>query len=119
MIQGTEGFPPWMQIVGGLAFVVTMGVLAAFSQMRGRKDAEKKAKEDHQSAERQVGKIMAVQPSADRWTQDALVQTLASLKISVDRLIERMERQDREREDDEKAELRELRRIVKDIRGRE
>lgn len=116
-IPGTEGFAPWLQLVAVVSFMVTIGVIAALAQVRGRKEAQRVAQSEKGAAERQMGAIMAIQPTADRMTIDALVQTGAKLNTTLERLIERMDREERERDAEREAELAELRRLVRGIKS--
>src|SRR5688500_688243 len=99
--------------------MVTMGVVAALSQSAGRKALEKRETDADARSLQSAGAMLALQPTTDRLTTDALVQTLATLNVNVVKLTDILETQQEDREADEKAELRELRRIVKDIRAKE
>lgn len=119
IIPGTEGAEPWQQLIAVVAFMITMGVVAALSQSAGRRALIKRETDESSRAVHSAGAMLALQPTSDRMTTDALVQTLATLNVNVVKLTVILESQQEDREADEKAELRELRRIVKDIRAKE
>lgn len=82
-IPGTEGHPPWMQLVGALAFVVTMGILAAWSAWKGQQKGKQSSADAHVAAEtaaQRATAVVAMSPTADKLTQDALVQTMSAIR---------------------------------------
>jgi GAF domain-containing protein len=87
------------------AFVAKLGLKA------GSQDRADNAK---------VGVMMAVQPTTERMTTDALVQTLASLAMAVNKLIDRLEEDAREQDAEEAArqafDALELKRMVEELK---
>lgn len=119
-IPGTEGAEPWQQLIALVAFMIGTGLLAAFTQWRGRIAADRKVEEKTVQATNTVGHMMVMQPSADRLTTDTLVQTLATLTVAVNKLIDRLELDATEEALDEKAQeiadRIELKRMVEEIK---
>ncbi|WAJ27522.1 hypothetical protein [Antarcticirhabdus aurantiaca] len=121
-IPGTEGHPPWMQLVGALAFVVTMGILAGWSAWKGQQKGKQTASDAQSSAEtlaQRATAVVAMSPTSDRLTQDALVQTLSAIRETLvhnNAMLERIGdllEEDAQREKAE-AQKEEFMRIVRD-----
>jgi predicted membrane-bound mannosyltransferase len=120
IIPGTEAAEPWQQLIAIVAFMVGTGVLAAVTQWRGRKAAIKSEEAKVAQVVATAGHMLAVQPTADRMTQDTLVQTLASLTLAVNKLIDRLEEDAREQDAEEAArqafDALELKRMVEELK---
>ena len=115
-IPGTETLHPWAQLAGAIAFAIVMGALMAWSQFRGRREALKSKAQSEDAARSTATALVAVTPTADRLTQDTLIQTLAAIRDTLDRINDRMEEDERHREAAEQAELMYLRRLANEIR---
>ncbi len=115
-IPGTEGLHPWAQLAGVISFAIVMGGLMAWSQFRGRKEAQKIKAQGEDAARSTATALVALTPTADRLTQDALVQTLAAIRDTLERINDRMDQEEMHREARREAESMYLRRIVDEIR---
>ncbi len=115
-IPGTETLHPWAQLAGAIAFAIVMGALMAWSQFRGRREAMKSKAQSEDAARSTATALVAVTPTADRLTQDTLIQMLAAIRDTLERINDRMEKDEIHREAAKEAELLYLRRLVNEIR---
>lgn len=99
--------PEWVLWVSGIVGTAAAAFVAKLGLKAGSQDKADTAK---------VGAMMTVQPTSDRLTTDALVQTLASLTLAVNKLIDRLEQDATEDAIEEKAQAladqKELRKIM-------
>ena len=115
-IPGTETLHPWAQLAGAIAFAIVMGALMAWSQFRGRREALKSKAQSEDAARSTATALVAVTPTGDRLTQDALIQTLAAIRDTLERMNNRMDQDEIHREVAKEAELMYLRRHLKDLK---
>lgn len=121
-IPGTEDHEPWLQLLGAVGFVLTMGVGAALSSLRAKKDkaeAEVKTQTGAGNAMMQSGAVFAVQKSTSQYTEEIMVQTLISLQetvvqvnVSLERLVSRLDADAKREEEEDRRE--EMMKIIRD-----
>ena len=93
-----------------------MGALMAWSQYQGRREALKGRAQSEEAARSTATALVAVTPTADRLTQDTLIQTLAAIHDTLERINDRMDKDEIYREAAKEAELMYLRQFVNDLR---
>ena len=82
----------------------------------GRREALKSKAQSEDAARSTATALVAVTPTADRLTQDTLIQTLAAIRDTLGRINDRMEQDEIYREAAKEAELMYLRRLMNEIR---
>lgn len=86
--------------------------LRVWSQFRGQKEALNIKAKGEDAARSTATALLAVTATADRLTQDALAQTLAAIRDTLERINDRMDQEEMQREAKREAESMYLRRIV-------
>lgn len=103
--------PEWAMWVAGIVGTAMAAFVAKLGLKAGAQDKADNAK---------VGAMIAVQPTSERYTTDALVQTLATLTVAVNKLIDRLEEDAREQDAEEAAQRAfdaiELKRLVEELK---